>query len=239
MHPISTFCAALSMYTRFLIPHKNYKDVSLSALLFNLIIVGVILGGFWWALYSGMILCNVPTVVLAGIMVILPLWFTDFVHFEGFMQTSIDISSSRRKCQQGGAKGIIALVIVVLLNFVGINNFIICNEMSYLLIFIPIISRELTVLSLFMLPTLSNEAKSARKSEYTVIIMVLFVITIVFCVTLTGIRGAVLVVSMLFSFLYAILRVKSTSGISGDSAGYLIVLTETVGILALAILRLR
>ena len=244
MHGIKAFFTSLGMYTRLPIKPKSFKETSSQSLLLNLVIVGGLIGVLWWLFYDFIIGFNISKVVLSAIVMLFPYWITGYLHLDGYMDVSALILSRRggyTNNERHNAFGMIALAVLFVINYASIYHFIDIKDTSILLIFIPIISRELTVLMIFLFPALSGSDyevyKNSKKSEFTVILMILFVITIVFCITLAGIRGSILIVAMLCSFLFSIISAKENCGMSGDTAGYALTISEVIGLLALAIFK--
>lgn len=241
---IRTFFVSLGMYTRFPLKLKSKGEVSSRQLLIYLIAAGGIVGLLWKFLCDGMFFLGLPAVILSAVLGLFPYWVTGYLHLESFMETSAVILSGRQgygKAERHGAFGVIALVVLFLLNFAGMYCFVEERRSSYLLLFIPLISRELTVLTLFLFPALSGEkypgSDDPRKGQTTALLMLLFVLSALACVTLTGISGSLLITAMIAGFLISAFSAKAHAGLTGDTAGYALTLSETVGLLALAIFR--
>ena len=242
---IKAFFISLGVYTRFPLKFKNFDDVPPQRLLINLISVGAIIGILWKLLYDLLFYFELPAIALAPILMIFPFWLSGYLHLEAFMESSARIYSQKLgydKSETRGIFGVVALAVLFIFGFSGAYQFTGAGNPSALLIFIPLFSRELTVLMIFLFPALSgNEYESQmhpRKGENTLSLMIIFVVTVVLCITLTGIKGSVLITAMLFAFLVSAISAKASVGITGDTAGYALTISETAGLFALAVFKL-
>ena len=242
MNLIKSFFTSLLIYAGLPVKQNKIKETSPQVLLFSLIVVGAFNGVIWWLIYKLLSRFNIPIMVLTTIIMLFPLWITRYLHIEGYIETSSIILSKKAGYKDKEHYlnfGIISAAIILIVNFVSIYQFVKVNDTPKLLFFIPIISRELSVLAIFLFPSLSAEnsgaKNSSKKAEYAVILMVLFIITIIFCITLTSVRGSILSVAMLCGFLIATIKSKSNCEISGDTTGYAIMISETFGLFSLAL----
>jgi len=179
----------------------------------------------------------------AAIMCAFPFWFTRYIHLEGFMDTAALINSSKAGYSSENRRGIFgmfSLVLLMILNFAGIYCFLDFKENLWLLIFIPLVSRELAVLMIFSSP-LIMENKDGHKLPYNgkilIVLLIVFILTALVCSALCGTRGAIAIIAMLFCFIFSADVLKNFSEAGGDAASYAITISETVGLIALAAIK--
>ncbi|MEG0615354.1 MAG: adenosylcobinamide-GDP ribazoletransferase [Oscillospiraceae bacterium] len=242
MQPINTFLTALSSYTRINIPHKSKKQPSSEILLLNLIFIGIIIGIMWKFGLDFLASFAVGNVVTAAILTVFPFWITRYLHLNGFMETSVEILSKKGGYtnERHGAFGMTSMGVLFVLNFAGVFQLVEAKESSLLLLFMPIISRELTILMIFLFPVISGDQyevyKKNVRNEHTVFSIICFIVTIILCVTFCGTAGSIMAISMLLGFIFSALAARMNCGMSGDSAGYALTISETFGLIGLAVM---
>ncbi len=234
----------LGMYTRFPLISKKDSSVPAKYILTGLIWSGLLIGVLWRALHLAMTALNVPLMAFAAIMSAFPFWFTKYMHLEGFMDTAALINSSKAGYSsenRRGIFGVFSLVLLLILNFAGTYCFLDFKENPWLLIFIPLVSRELAVLMIFSSP-LIMENKDGHKLPYDgkilIVLLIVFILTSLVCCALCGTKGAIMVITMLFCFIFSADVLKNFHEAGGDTASYAITLSETAGLIMLAAIKL-
>ena len=233
----------LGMYTRFSLISKKDSSVPAKYVLMGLIWSGFLIGILWRVLHLALTALNVPLMAFAARMCAFPFWFTRYIHLEGFMDTAALINSSKAGYSSENRRGIFgmfSLVLLMILNFAGIYCFLDFKENLWLLIFIPLVSRELAVLMIFSSP-LIMENKDGHKLPYNgkilIVLLIVFILTALVCSALCGTRGAIAIIAMLFCFIFSADVLKNFSEAGGDAASYAITISETVGLIALAAIK--
>lgn len=242
MQIIKAFFMSLGIYTRFPVKFKSTQAISPQQMLLSLVAVGALIGGLWGGLYKLTEVLKLPAIAAAALLTVFPHWISGYLHLDAYTETTTAILSQKSgyaKEERRGLLGMIALVILFVFGFAGAFHFVDMKYTFKLLIFIPLFSRELAVLMIFLLPALSGgeytAQKQPKKAENTLILLVIFIASVVLCITLTGIQGSVLLSGMLCAFLASAVSAKARVGISGETAGYSLTIAETAGLFMLAI----
>ena len=241
MRVIHAVIKALNTFTRVNIRIKNKDEADGQLFLINLITAGLLTGFLWALIYQLLIKISAPVIITAALISAFPLWFTRYIHLEGFADTSSDILSIKGGYDREKNKiyGFISISVMLILSFAGAYTFVENMGSPLLLFFLPILSRELAVISVFLFPALPDEeAKyyhSSVKMDYVVILLILLIATIILPLTICGISGSALVFGASVSFILATVHVRKALGLSGDSTGYGITISEVFGMLILGI----
>lgn len=241
MRIVRALILSICTYTRINIPVKKIKAVEPQLLLMNMITMGAFTGFLWAVLYGILIKLQIPSVLTAALVTAFPYWFSRYLHLEGFADTSAEILSKKGGYgkEKHGIYGLISTSFLLILGFAAFNTFISNDKSPLLLFFLPVVSRELAVITIFMFPPIQNEEykyyKNNIKTEYVIILSVLFIATLIIAVTVCGINGSVMVFSCFISFLAAVVSSRKNIGISGDTTGYAITVSENASVILLCI----
>ncbi|HNX64930.1 MAG TPA: adenosylcobinamide-GDP ribazoletransferase [Oscillospiraceae bacterium] len=243
MKGLSAFLASLAMYTRIPVPYKKKKNEDPQKIIFNLAFIGIPIGLIWFALLKVLSLINAPLIISAALLTVFPHWMSNFLHLEGFMDSSVMLISKKNSYNSGEhSKNLnaISVSVYLILYFSGIYSFLNTAQNPFLLIFMPILSRELAVILIFFFPAMSSERTrvywESKHTEYTIVLMLLFFVTAVICITIIGIKGTVLAASMLISFILSAKLSKSVNGITGDTMNYSLCVSEVFGLISVVLI---
>lgn len=188
--------------------------------------------------------------ITAAIIMIVPFILTGMLHLDGFMDVCDALLSRRSKEEKlrilkdshTGAFAVIALAMLFTVNFAAVYTIVDINTNPLGFIFIPIISRSLIGYLLLSKEAMKGSSLGAFFKQGTgvvdraLLMMALIVATftaIVFINVNAGIMVSVMIVTAL---LLVDNCCREFDGISGDTAGFGLVMAETVGILILALI---
>ncbi len=243
MKGLSAFWASLAMYTRIPVPYKKNKNEDPQKIIFNLAFIGIPIGLIWFTLFKVLSLIDAPLVISAGLLTVFPHWMSNFLHLEGFMDSSVMLISKKNSYNsEEHSKNLnaVSVSVYLILYFSGIYSFLNTAQNPFLLIFMPILSRELAVILIFFFPAMSSERTrvywESKHTEYTIVLMLLFFVTAVICITIIGIKGTVLAASMLISFILSAKLSKSVNGITGDTMNYSLCVSEVFGLMSVVLI---
>ena len=234
--------AALSVYTKIPVNHKNWKDGDLSRgfMFFPIagIPVGVLSFGLWF-------LCgyfSLPHIFTTGLLFVLSFLIVGGLHYDGFADTEDALSSMADrekkleilKDPHAGAFAFIALLrhAVFYLSFLylWIEKADVKMMIFYGLIFV--LSRALCGLSSVVLQKARSEGmlyeETKGKGKTALISFICWIILSLGAMAFIDLFKtlAVIVISMIFFVYYRHMTYKNFGGVTGDTAGYFVVIME-------------
>lgn len=253
MRWINGLLMSLGLFTAIPMP-PVWDDRSKNLVIPALPIVGLILGSFS-ALLAWLILSSpLHGLMQAVLITVIPLALTGFIHLDGLMDTSDALFSRavrERKLEilkdsHVGAFAVIALCVVLLLQVAAAASLAEQPPQALLpgLLLLPVWSRTLASLFVLKIPAVVTDgyAKSLRAQTRTShsIWLVLVGLAVLVAAAWLG-SGSAVLLAVLAVVLLAALGVmyslyRQFGGISGDLSGFVICVSETAGLLALAIL---
>ncbi|KLE16258.1 adenosylcobinamide-GDP ribazoletransferase [Clostridium sp. C8] len=247
---INGFIMALSMFTILPMPYKVWKDESVRHMMKLYPLVGLIVGFINYFIYRIADYSNLSTILISAITMVAPFIITGMLHLDGFMDVS-DALLSRRdqkekirilKDPNTGAFAVISLAILFIIDFAAIYT-LVENKVNVIgIIIIPIISRALMALMLIKKESMKESSLGSyfKKDTGKLDIIILYLILLISCTSFVLIFNLKAILVPVFMIISAIVSVnkstKELGGMSGDSAGYGLVIAEVVGIMCLAII---
>lgn len=244
------FIMSLSMFTVLPTPYVEWDDEGVKNMMKFYPIIGLIVGGIWSIIYYFIGILNVPIILKSIIIMIVPFIVTGMLHLDGFMDVCDAILSRRDredklrilKDSATGAFAVISLVILFFLQFGGIYSVVEKKIPFYILILIPIVSRS--VVSYYLLSratikesTLGTYFKKGTNINDKIIMIITLLIMSAVSFFLLDAYGIILVLLITLSIKWAVEKCKKEfGGISGDVAGFALVIGEVIGILTLGII---
>lgn len=241
---------ALSMFTIIPTPYIEWDDDGVKNMMKFYPIIGAIVGGIWSLIYYLINIINVSIVLKSAVVMIIPFIITGMLHLDGFMDVCDAILSRRDKEEKLrilkdskiGAFAVICLLILFFLQYGGMYSIIEKKLQFYILILIPIVSRS--VVAYFLLSratikesTLGTYFKKGTNINDRVIMLISLIIMILILYMLLKYKGIALVALIAIGITWAVEKCKKEfGGISGDVAGFALVVGEVTGILTLGII---
>ena len=241
---------AISMFTIIPLPHYEWDDEGGKNIMKFYPIIGLIVGLIWYFSYKLLYLIGVSTMVVAAITMIVPFLVTGMLHLDGFMDVCDALLSRRDKNEKlrilkdphTGAFAVISVVMLFTVNFAALYTIVDNNKNLVGLILIPIISRSLIGFLLLNKESMKESSlgaffKQGTGKEDKAILLSFLVITTVIAMIIFNFYGIILsAVMIIISTLLVNNACKEFDGISGDSAGYGLVIAELIGVLILSII---
>jgi adenosylcobinamide-GDP ribazoletransferase len=183
-------------------------------------------------------------------LALVPFFATGFLHLDGYMDTSDAVLSRRPledklrilKDPRTGAFGVIMLAVLFVLQFASVFAVIEKGGNLALLIIIPIISRCCSALSILCLKPIAQSGYANMFRQNTAVAHKIFIIFIAgSSATLSfffmGIYGLIVIISAIAGFTGAMVYAyKDLKGVSGDLAGFAIVISELCALAAMAVI---
>lgn len=245
-----SFIMALSMFTILPTPYVEWDDEGVKNMMKFYPIIGLIVGVLWSIAYFLLDLFHCPIVLKSVLAMNVPFIVTGMLHLDGFMDVCDAILSRRDreeklrilKDSRTGAFAVISLIMLFFLQFGGVYSIIEKSINFYLLILIPIISRSSVAYFLLSRTTIKESTlgsyfkKGTNIKDRIIMIISLLIMGIISFVLIKW-CGALLIVIITLSVTWAVEKCKKEfGGISGDVAGFALVIGEVMGILTLAII---
>lgn len=245
-----SFLMALNMFTILPTPYVEWDDEGVKNMMKFYPIIGLIVGALWGMVYFLLDFFHCPIVLKSVLIMIVPFVVTGMLHLDGFMDVCDAILSRRDreeklrilKDSRTGAFSVISLIILFFLQFGGVYSIVEKNINFYLLIIIPIVSRSVVAYFLLSRKTIKESTlgsyfkKGTNIKDRIIMIISLLIMSIISFVLLKW-YGILLVILVVLAVTWAVEKCKKEfGGISGDVAGFALVIGEVLGILTLGIM---
>ena len=252
------FLMAISMFTVIPLPRYEWDDEGGKNIMKFYPAIGLIVGLIWYVVFRVLTLLGASIMVITAITLITPFILTGMLHLDGYMDVCDALLSRRDKKEKlrilkdphTGAFAVISVVMLFLVNFSvlytvisnSINNNTInnINTSAVGLILIPIISRSLMGYLLLSKDSMKGSSLGAFFKQGTgkvdrFILLACLTISSIIAIFIFGIYGVIMSLAMILVSTFLVnSAAKEFDGMSGDSAGYGLVIAETIGVLILS-----
>ena len=240
---------AFGMFCAVPLPYQLWDDKCMNLMLPCFPLVGALIGALWWGVAELLVFCGIHIILAAAVLAVLPFFATGFLHLDGYMDTS-DAVLSRRPLEEKlrilkdphtGAFAVIMIAVLFVLQFAAAYAAAENGRYFVLLFVISVISRCGAAMSILCLKPMaqSGYANMFRQNTGTshkifLIVIALFAIALSF--VFAGIYGLIAAGAAILGFIFALAYAyNNLKGVSGDLAGYALVISELCGLFALAI----
>lgn len=251
------FLMAISMFTVIPLPRYQWDDEGGKNIMKFYPVIGLIVGLIWYGAFRLLSLLGASIMVTTAITLIMPFILTGMLHLDGYMDVCDALLSRRNKEEKlrilkdphTGAFAVISVVMLFIVNFSGLytvisnsiqGNSVNNNTSAIGLILIPIISRSLMGYLLLSKESMKGSSLGAFFKQGTgkvdrVILLSSLIISSIILVFIFGTYGIIISLAMILISTFLVNKAaKEFDGMSGDSAGYGLVIAETIGILILS-----
>ena len=249
---------AISMFTVIPLPRYEWEDEGGKNIMKFYPAIGLIVGIIWYGVFRLLNLLGASIMVTTAITLITPFILTGMLHLDGYMDVCDALLSRRDKEEKlrilkdphTGAFAVISVVMLFVVNFSAlytvINNSINNNSSINIkisaigLILIPIISRSLMGYLLLSKESMKGSSLGAFFKQGTgkvdkLILLTCLIISSIVAIVILGIYGLIMSLAMILISTFLVNNAtKEFDGMSGDSAGYGLVIAETIGLLILS-----
>lgn len=246
---INGFIMALSMFTILPVPYKVWKDEAVRHMMKLYPLVGIFVGVINYVVFRLTDYFNLSTILISALTMVTPFIITGMLHLDGFMDVCDALLSRRDKKEKvrilkdpnTGAFSVISLGILFIIDFAATYT-LVENRTSIIgIIIIPIISRSLMGIMLLKKEAMKESSLGSyfKKGTTKVDILILYIFLIIASglFMLLGIKFILVPLAMIIIAILSVEKsIKELGGISGDIAGYGLVLSEVLGILILSII---
>lgn len=248
---LKSLCIAFSIYSKIPVPIFEWKDKEMK---YNLIFfpwIGAVIGGL---LYGWNILATYASIgkmayVLIGVA--LPLLITGGFHVDGYMDTmdafhSYKPKEDKLKILKDPHIGAFAVIMLAVIGLIYTAAFSEIDDRFIKLFSVGfVVSRALSGIAVILFPsakqdgmlhTFSKTAKKNGQGAVLTFLVIQFLIASGVLIWLNIIAGACLILVSLAVFIYYYAKTKKElGGITGDTAGFFVVVVETSMAIVLAI----
>lgn len=247
---LTAFNMAFGMFCAVPLPKNRWDDAAAPLILPLFPFVGLFIGGLWFGFVWLLRFWNLPLMLIAAVMMLVPPLLTGFIHLDGYMDTN-DAILSRRPMEEKrkilkdphtGAFAVIALACLFILAFAASHGILERDKNLLLLIFIPPFSRCLSALGLLFGKTMPSSGYGAFFKKDTglsqkFVLIVFGVLTLLAAFAFCGWVGpAVLGTGAAAFFLSFLTAYRQLGGVSGDVSGYALTISECAALIALAVM---
>jgi len=213
-------------------------------------LVGGLIGALWWGIAKLLLLSGTHTMLASAAVALAPFLASGFLHLDGYMDTSDAVLSRRPledklrilKDPHSGAFAVSMLAVLFVLQFAAACAIMEKGINLALLMIIPIISRCCSALSVLCLKPIFQSGYAHMFRQNTTIAHKLFIaliamssIALAYCSA--QVCGLIVAVSAAAGFAVAVAwAYRDLKGVSGDLAGFALVIGEVSGLVAMAII---
>lgn len=256
------FIMALGMFTVIPTPYVEWDDEGAKNMMKFYPVIGLIVGSIWSLIYLMLTFISTSLILKSAILMIVPFLITGMLHLDGYMDVCDAILSRRDKEEKlrilkdsaTGAFAVIALMMLFFVDFgaihcfleksikVDVKFFFTNRNIVYGLILIPIISRSIAAYFLLTRSTIKESSlgsyfkKGTNKADVAVMI-VSFLVGTILCCLLIDVKYIAIPLFMALSGKCSVEKCrKEFGGISGDVAGFTLVISELIGVLVLSLI---
>jgi len=211
-------------------------------------LVGGLIGVLWWGVATLLTFSGIHTMLASAVAALAPFLASGFLHLDGYMDTSDALLSCRPledklhilKDPHTGAFAVIMLAVLFILQFAAAYAVIESGTHLTLLIILPILSRCCSALSLLCLQPMHQSVYANMFQQSTTWIhknFILFIamLGIALSYFLAQAVGLIVAVSVAAGFTGALAwAYRDLKGVSGDLAGFALVIGELCGLVTMA-----
>lgn len=254
MRFVRSFISALSMFTAIPMPQYEWDMEHGSRMTAFLGLVGCVLGALWLCARLLLSLIPLPAPAAAVLLVAAAQLLTGFLHLDGFMDVCDALLSHRDeegrrailKDPHCGSFAVVSLVLLLALQFAAVyallGREIALPRTAAAVVALPALSRSSAGMLLLTVRTLPGSSLGAyfktgnrRGALCALALTLLAALTAVFL--WCGAAALIcLMASLLAAALSGLYAVRRLGGVNGDTAGFVIVLGETLMLLSLTLL---
>ena len=238
---VRAFFMAMGMFTALPCPYRPWDEDGRGRMLVCLPFVGALIGALWVAL--ALLGRRLLPAASAALIAALPWLLTGFIHLDGFMDTSDALLSWRPleerlrilKDAHAGAFAIISLGLLFLFSYDAARWVDSAADLRGLL-FIPVVSRCGSAFCVLTLKPIGHSQYSAVKgtAAQRLAVAAMWLTSMIACAAWLG--GLVLVpaVGTLAYALATLWAYRTLKGVSGDTAGFALTVSECAALIAFA-----
>ncbi|MCR4696521.1 MAG: adenosylcobinamide-GDP ribazoletransferase [Lachnospiraceae bacterium] len=250
MRIIRSFLIAISMYSKIPAPRCEWKDEDMKYVFCFFPLIGVVIGGL---VYAWTFFCNrfeLTELLRVCITAAIPVIVTGGIHVDGFMDTMDAFHSYRDREKKleilkDPHIGAFSVIMLALYGLVFAGSLSLINRFDSIIIFCLVF-----VLSRCLSGFLAINFKSAKegtlnyfsKNSSKVLVSIVVIIEAIICLAGMGLINIFLMIAVLISALitiiyYCLKTKKEFGGVTGDTAGYFLLILERNALIAIVLVK--
>ena len=213
-------------------------------------LVGAVIGAVWYGAAWLMAISGVHNVFAAAVTAVAPFILSGFLHLDGYADTS-DAVLSRRPFEEKlrilkdphmGVFSVVMIAVLFLLQFAAVYAVIDRGIPLAPLVVIPVVSRCCAALALLCLDTMPQSGygtlfRQNARAVHRIFVAAIAVSAVALAWLFTGALGLATVILTVAGFTAAMAYVRAEfNGVSGDLAGFSLVVSELCGLIALGVM---
>ncbi|KFZ26729.1 MAG: Cobalamin synthase [Candidatus Izimaplasma bacterium HR2] len=236
------FIISLGYFTTIPVPYLKWEDKLNKYIPLFIPLIGIIIGTIFFGLIKFMEIAPISSLLQSSIIVVFFIFITGGLHLDGFMDTC-DAHFSRReipkkliimKDSNVGAFAVVFLLVLFLIKLTVINEVVLNNDLVYIVILIPIISRIYE--SLLLLNTRKAKDSSLQamygslSKKYQLVYVLYIIVTIIIGSLLNELLFVLTLhtIAILYLLYYKRFAIKQFGGITGDVVGAYVEIVEVI-----------
>ena len=241
---------AFGMFCAVPLPFNLWDDKCKNLMLAYFPLIGGLIGAMWWGFAELLSFGAIHIVLVSAAVAVFPFFITGFLHLDGYMDTGDAVLSRRPledklrilKDPHTGAFAVIMLAVLFIFQFAAVYAVIEKEKYVVLLIFIAVISRCCSAMSILSLKTMPQSGYANMFRQNTGISHKIFIIIIALCAIAVSylfaeFYGLIVAGGVILGYIAAMAYAyKDFKGVSGDLAGFALVISELCGLIALAVI---
>jgi adenosylcobinamide-GDP ribazoletransferase len=239
---------AFGMFCAIPVPYK-WDESSAGFVMPCLPVVGALVGAIWWGAAELLALSGIHAALAAGLLMLIPFIAAGFIHLDGYMDTS-DAVLSRRSTEEklrilrdphAGAFAVIMVAALFIVQFAASYAAMEGGKLFVLLPVIAVISRSGSAISILCLKTLPQSGyasmfKQGAGAGHRIVAIYFAACAFAVAWLFAGFTGIIVAAAAGLGYIVAMAcAYRSMKGVSGDLAGFALVISEVCGLAALAV----
>jgi adenosylcobinamide-GDP ribazoletransferase len=244
------FYMSLGMFCGIPLPSLLWDQNCANLVLPCLPLIGGLFGALWWGIAKLSIYSGIHIMPVTALVMLIPSLASGFVHLDGYLDTSGAVLSRRPledklrilKDPYTGSFAVVMFAVLFVLQFAFVYAIIENEKNIILLIIIPILSRCCASLSVLGLKPLAQSAYAIMFKQNTgrahkAFIVIIAIMAVALSWFFADYYGLIVAASVIAGCIIALAwAYRDLKGISGDIAGFGLVIGELCGLVALALL---
>ena len=212
-------------------------------------LVGALIGALWWGVAKILIFSGIHFMLVAAAVALAPFLASGFLHLDGYMDTSDAVLSRRPyedklrilKDPNTGAFAVIMLAVLFVLQYATAFVVIEKGINILLLLVIPVISRCCSAMSILCIKPITQSGYASMfrqnaKAAHKIFIIFIAITGIALSYYFIQIPGLIVAGTAITGFIGAVSwAYRDLKGVSGDVAGFGIVVGELCALAAMAV----
>jgi adenosylcobinamide-GDP ribazoletransferase len=250
---LKSLIIAFSMYSKIPMPHMEWKEKDMRYVLAFFPFVGVVIAGVEYVCFAAGAKLGYDTIFMSALLIVIPVIISGGIHLDGYMDTSDALSSYRSREERLeilkdahiGAFAVIRVVMLSLLYFGAVHEILTHGEKEGSVVFILgfVLARVMSGLSVMITKpagnkgTLEQFSTASERKTVTAMLVLEYIVTValmIYAAPLYG--GAVAVISAVWLVIYRHICDRDFGGVTGDTSGWFLCITECLCALTIAIL---